>query len=303
LFFYTLLGGEPLLYPGLWEILEHHRDCYFQIITNGVGIDKEVASRWRKLGNVTPVVSVDGFGPTNDRRRGTGTYHGICQALGHLRQKQLFFGVATTISRDNFEEVLSPAFVREMLGHGVMYLWYYILRPMGSPETAQLCLTAEQIVQVRRRLLQLRRDHPLLIVDTYWDEKGRAVCPAALGLGYHIGPEGSIEPCPPLSVAVETIQTGEDPLGTILGSQFLRDFAQFVNQRTRGCVILEYPRELAEFLRNAKARDYSGGKLFSCLENIPQLSSHHQPGAEIPEDSWVYRMLKRHLFFGLGGYG
>jgi hypothetical protein len=149
-----------------------------------------------------------------------------------------------------------------------MYLWYYILRPMGSPETAQLCLTAEQIVQVRRRLLQLRRDHPLLIVDTYWDEKGRAVCPAALGLGYHIGPEGSIEPCPPLSVAVETIQTGEDPLGTILGSQFLRDFAQFVNQRTRGCVILEYPRELAEFLRNAKARDYSGGKLFSCLENI-----------------------------------
>ena len=303
LFFYTLLGGEPLLYPWLWEILERHRESYFQIITNGIGIDEEVAARWRRLGNVTPLVSVDGFAPTNDRRRGSGTYHRICQALHYLRQKRLFFGVATTISRDNFEEVLSPGFVREMVGQGAMYLWYYILRPMGSPETAQLCLTAEQIVEVRRRLLQLRRHHPLLIIDTYWDEKGRAICPAALGLGYHIGPEGSIEPCPPLSVASESIQNGTDPLGTILGSRFLRDFAQFVNERTRGCVILENPKELTEFLRNSGARDYSQGRLFACLENQPALPSHHQPQAEIPEDSWLYRMLKRRLFFGLAGYG
>jgi hypothetical protein len=53
LFFYTLLGGEPFLYPGLWEVLQHHRDCYFKSSPTAIGIDKRVASRWRKLGNVT----------------------------------------------------------------------------------------------------------------------------------------------------------------------------------------------------------------------------------------------------------
>ena len=26
-------------------------------------------------------------------------------------------------------------------------------------------------------------------------------------------------------------------------------------------------------------------------------------GEEIPEDYWIYRFLKRQLFFGMGGYG
>ena len=32
-------------------------------------------------------------------------------------------------------------------------------------------------------------------------------------------------------------------------------------------------------------------------------TSHHLPGEEQPEDYWVYRFLKKQLFFGMGGYG
>ena len=32
--FFTLLGGEPFLYPHLWKIIECHPKSYFQIITN-----------------------------------------------------------------------------------------------------------------------------------------------------------------------------------------------------------------------------------------------------------------------------
>ena len=45
------------------------------------------------------------------------------------------------------------------------------------------------------RLLRLRRKHPIFLIDTYWTATGEAFCPAAMGLGFHIGPQGSIEIC------------------------------------------------------------------------------------------------------------
>lgn len=301
--FFTLLGGEPLLYPHFWDVLEAHRDCYFQVITNGLGVTPTVAERWRSLGNVTPLVSLDGFSGANDARRGQGTFDRVSEALANLKHSRVFFGVATTISRENLAEVLTDAYVRELIRRGAMYLWYYILRPMGDPSSAEICLGEDDIITVRRELLRLRRRHPILIVDTYWDEYGRAICPAAWGLGFHIGPKGSVEPCPPLSVACEVVGSHGNPLDIIRGSRFLRDFARFVGERTRGCVILEYPQELAEFIRRSGAQEFVGGRLLATLDRLPRLPSHHLPSREIPEDSWLYRFLKRRLFFGLAGYG
>jgi hypothetical protein len=143
-----------------------------------------------------------------------------------------------------------------------------------------------------------------VLIDTYWDALGRAVCPAALGLGFHIGPRGTIEPCPPLSFARESIRSsGGDLFGAIDGSEFLRGFQRFVTERTRGCVILEHPVELAGWLREMEVEDASGRDALAELEASEPRTSHHLPGEEIPEDYWVYRFLKKRLFFGMGGYG
>ncbi len=165
-------------------------------------------------------------------------------------------------------------------------------------------MTREQLIELRRRLLRLRRKHPIVLIDTYWDAEGRAVCPAALGLGFHIGPRGSIEPCPPLSFAAETIRDRDgDLFQTINESRFLRGFQEFVGRHTRGCVILERPQELASYLREASATDFSGRDELAELDASSARSSHHLPGEEIPEDFWFYRLLKRQLFFGMGAYG
>ena len=52
------------------EILAAHPDCYFQVFTNGQFITDEVASELRALGNVTPLVSVEGNEIISDERRG-----------------------------------------------------------------------------------------------------------------------------------------------------------------------------------------------------------------------------------------
>jgi MoaA/NifB/PqqE/SkfB family radical SAM enzyme len=303
-YFYTLLGGEPFLYPDLEGLLRRHPDCYFQIITNGLLLDEGWAARLAELGNVTPLVSLDGLGQENDRRRGQGTLEAILATLDRLRRHRLLFGVATTVTADNFSEVTADRYVVELIRRGALYLWYYVYRPMGPASPPGWCLDQQKMVQLRRRLLALRRRHPMLIVDTYWDADGRAFCPAAEGLGFHIGPSGSLEPCPPLSFACEQFADGAgDFAGLLESSQFLRQFQQFVRSRTRGCVILERPGELAEFLQTAGARDYSGRDALAELAARTPQCSHHLPGQEIPEQMWFYRLLKRQLFFGLSGYG
>src|SRR5579872_1429393 len=68
--FFGILGGEPFLHPQLLDILAAHPDCYFQIFTNGQLITDEVAKRLRKVGNATPLISIEGSEVISDERRG-----------------------------------------------------------------------------------------------------------------------------------------------------------------------------------------------------------------------------------------
>lgn len=303
-YFYTLLGGEPMIYPGIWRIMERHPECYFQIITNGMFLDEENVERIRRLGNVTVLVSIDGPEAENDARRGEGVYRKAMEGIERLARRKILFGVATTVTGRNLETVLCDEYVRQFIECGAMYLWYYVFRPVGADPSPEFCVEKEQMLHVRRRLLGLRRRHPIILIDTYWNARGEAVCPAAKGLGFHIGPGGTIEPCPPMSFACETVRDHEgDLFRTINESRLLGGFQTFVDERTRGCVILEYPHELAAYLKGHGAKDTSGRDAYGELSASTPRSSHHLPGEEIPEDYWVYRFLKKQLFFGMGGYG
>ncbi len=302
--YYTLLGGEPMIYPGLWDLIARHPDCYFQIITNGMFFSEENVERIRRLGNVTPLVSIDGMETHNDARRGPGVFQAAMEGLARLQRKKILYGVATTVTGQNYDEVTSDQYVRHFIDRGAMYLWYYVYRPVGADPSPQFCVAREQMLELRKRLLRLRRVHPILLIDTYWNADGEAVCPAAAGLGFHIGPKGSVEPCPPLSFACETIRDHDrDLFQSINQSRLLRGFQDFVNQRTQGCVILEYPQELAAFLREMSVQDFSGRDALAELSASQTRTSHHLPGQQIPEDYWFYRLLKKQLFFGMGGYG
>jgi MoaA/NifB/PqqE/SkfB family radical SAM enzyme len=303
-YFYTLLGGEPMVYPGLWRIIENHPECYFQIITNGMFLDDDNVDRMRRLGNVTPLLSIDGPEAENDARRGEGVYQAVMEGVERLTRRKILYGVATTVTGQNIDKVLCDDYVRQFIDRGAMYLWYYVFRPVGADPSPEFCVKREQMLDVRRRLLQLRRRHPIILIDTYWNAQGEAVCPAAKGLGFHIGPGGSIEPCPPMSFACESVRDNDSDLfKTINESRFLRGFQAFVNERTCGCVILEHPQELVEYLESQQAEDTSGRDAYGEFSASEARSSHHLPGEEIPEDYWVYRFLKKQLFFGMGGYG
>ena len=68
--FFGLLGGEPLLYPPLFDVLARHPTCTFLLFTNGLLLDARAAARMRRLGNVTPMISIEGLDTVGDARRG-----------------------------------------------------------------------------------------------------------------------------------------------------------------------------------------------------------------------------------------
>jgi MoaA/NifB/PqqE/SkfB family radical SAM enzyme len=300
-YYYTLLGGEPFMHKGIWDIFRRHRDCYFQAITNGMLFTEANVRRLKEVGNVTPLVSLDGMAEQNDLRRGEGVFASADQGLDRLKQAGIIFGIACTITGKNLEEVLSDEYLRYFIRKGAMYIWYYVYRPVGEEPHPEYCLTKEQLIEARKRLIRLRRRHPIIIIDSYWTADGEAFCPAAMGMGFHVGPQGSIEICPPLSFAVDMVRdNGGDVYKTINSSAYLRGFQQFVKERTKGCVILEHPEELIKYIRDSGARDYSGRNAFAEYERSSPRRSHHLPGEEIPEDYWVYRLLKKNVFFGMG---
>ena len=308
--FYTLLGGEPFLASEtLWNTIKNHPEGYFQIITNGHFFDEATVGKIKRFGNVSPLVSIDGFEKENDARRGQGTFAKAVEGCKELKRQKILYGVATVVTAENFESVLTEEYVDHFIKLGAMYLWFYIYRPVGGDPAPEWSVKPDMLLELRRRLLRLRRKMPIILIDTYWDEKGFAVCPASKGMAFVIGPGGSIEPCPPLNVTKDWItDNGGNFYETMNESEFLLRFREFIGQkyngkRSQGCVIIDYPRELADFFRSERVTDVSGRDFLNELTQRTPLASHYLPGQEIPEDYWVYRLLKRMLFFGMGAYG
>jgi len=304
-FFFGLLGGEPLLYPHLTELIGKHPDCYFQIFTNGTLLTREVAKEFRQLGNVSPLISIEGKDSIADvRRGGKEVYRNALQALDNCAAEKLITGVATSVCQSNFDDLVSREFVDEVIKRKVQYLWYYIYRPVGPQPCPELALDSEQITALRQFMVDVRCSAPIMIVDAYWDAQGNAVCPGAMGLSHHLNPAGQIEFCPPLQFSKDQISDGSD-IGDILeNSTFLKEFREFTTDCGRGCIILNDPVALREFLTKHNADDSSGrGAADAELAAMQILPCHHIPDVQIPEKHWMYRLAKKYFFFGFGAYG
>lgn len=303
--FFGILGGEPFMHPDLFRLLEAHPDCYFQIFTNGQLITDAMAAELRRLGNATPLVSVEGTETVSDvRRGGKKVLHRTLAGLDACIRNRLITGVASSICQSNFDDLVNEAWVDSMVERGVHYIWFHTYRPVGPEASPELALTPDQVVAVRRFAVEMRNRKPVVFVDAYWDDKGQALCPAATGISHHIGPGGHIEPCPIIQFATEHVtDNGGDLYKTVTESALLRDFRDTAAGATRGCVVLERPDLLAEVVNRHGAHDTTQrGTARAELDAMSARTSQHLPGREIPEKHWIYRFAKKRWFFGFGAY-
>ena len=76
--FITISGGEPLMYHSegktIIDIFAEFKDMFFLMYTNGTLITPKVAKKLAELGNVVPLISVEGYEKETDERRGAGVH-------------------------------------------------------------------------------------------------------------------------------------------------------------------------------------------------------------------------------------
>jgi len=307
--FFGIVGGEPFMHPKLFELLEPHPDCYFQIFTNGHFITDEKAKKLRALGNVTPLISVEGSEIVSDERRGkAGVLSKTMQGLQNCLNNKVMTGVCTSLCRTNIDDLLTEKWVDRLIEMGVLYTWFHVYRPMGPKSNPDLCLTSEQSQRARQFVVEMRAKKPIVIIDAYFDGEGKALCPAATGISHHINPWGDIEPCPIVQFSTESIHAKNgDNRGLrqkFVQSAFLRDFRILSQETTRGCIVLERPDLLKALVEKHSAPDSTArGTALQELAALETRTSQYSPGNEIPEKNLLYRIAKRFLFNDFGLYG
>ena len=311
--FFGIVGGEPFMHPHLLDMLAEHPECYFQIFTNGHFITPERARRMWQLGNVTPLVSVEGSEIISDERRGrANVLNKTMQGIHNALDAGVFTGVCTSLCRTNIDDLLREEWIDKLIAMGVMYTWFHVYRPMGPKPNPDLCLSAEQSLRARKFVVEMRAKKPIVIVDAYHDGEGKALCPAATGISHHINPWGDIEPCPIVQFSKESIhddkEGGRDKPGRSLkekffGSAFLADFRKLAAETTRGCIVLERPDLLKKLVEAHGAQDVTARQ--TALEELGAMAvrtSQYAPAAEIPEKNPFYRLAKRFFFNDFGTY-
>ena len=302
--FFGILGGEPFMHPELLDLLAAHPDCYFQLFTNGQFITEKIANRLRELANATPLISIEGREITSDQRRGRkDVFNKTMRGLEHCLRARLLTGVATSVCQSNIDELLTGQWLQELIDRGVHYVWYHTYRPVGPKMNAQLALRPDQLVRVRKFVVEMRAQMPIAIIDAYYDHSGQALCPMATGVSHHISPRGDIEPCPIIQFAVDNLRDARGIYETLRDSAFLRDFRQLSAKATRGCVVLERPDLIKELVVKHGARDTTArGTAMAELEAMRPRFSQWLPGEEVPEKHWMYRLAKKYWFSDFGAY-
>ncbi|AWM42276.1 radical SAM protein [Gemmata obscuriglobus] len=305
--FFGIVGGEPFMHPHLLDMLAEHPDCYFQIFTNGHFITPERAKQMRRLGNVTPLISVEGTEIVSDERRGRGgVLNRTMQGLHNALDAGAFTGVCTSLARTNIDDLLREEWIDRLVEMGVLYTWFHVYRPMGPNPNPDLCLTPEQALRARRFVVEMRAKKPIVIIDAYHDGEGKALCPAATGISHHINPWGDIEPCPIVQFSTESIHRTGDTRSLkqkFLKSAFLADFRTLAAETTRGCIVLERPDLLKRLVEAHGAKDSTARQ--TALKELGAMrvrTSQYNPVTEVPEKNIFYRLAKRLFFNDFGAY-
>ncbi|MEA1928660.1 MAG: radical SAM protein, partial [Candidatus Auribacterota bacterium] len=234
--FIVLSGGEPTLYPHLFQLAAKHRDTEFLMYTNGTLINEEFAEKLTRVGNIIPAISVEGFEKETDARRGEGVHAKILNAFANLRKVHVPFGISVTANRLNTDVITSDEFYDFYFEkEKVLFEWLFQYMPIGRAPTLDLMSTPEQRLKAREVKRRMERERNYFIGDFWNDGPGCNGCISAGRTGgyFNITGHGDCTACgfQPYAVANirEVYRNGGD-LNTVFNSEFFQALRDWQNE-------------------------------------------------------------------------
>jgi len=255
IYFITLSGGEPTLYPHLFEILKKHSDVAFMMYTNGTLIDDKMADKMVEVGNISPAFSLEGFKESTDARRGEGTYDKIMAAMDRLRERGVIFGISLTVTRQNVDELFgTDDFIDHMVEKGAIYGWSFHYIPVGKDTDFDMMITPEQREMLAYRVPEIRAKKPIFLADFWNDGTFSGGCIAGGRRFFHINAKGEVEPCAFVHFAVDNIK--EKSLKEVLQNPLFKAYQKrqpFGENLMAPCPIIDHPKDLRAIIAESGA--------------------------------------------------
>lgn len=247
--FALLAGGEPMTRRDILEAAATVEGMIFPIFTNGTLIGPTYMDFLRKHLNMIPIISIEGTALSTDSRRGKGVYERALLSMEMLHKEALFFGTSITVTTENMEQVTSPEFIDMLRAKGCKLVFYVEYVPTEAG-TEHLALGDAEVERMETVLEQRRAVYDDVIFLSFpGDEKAVGGCLASGRGFFHIGPDGSAEPCP-FSPYSDSNVAAMGLRGALRSPLFrkIRDAKALGWEHTGGCTLFEHRDEVEQLL-------------------------------------------------------
>ncbi|MBQ7622613.1 MAG: radical SAM protein [Bacteroidales bacterium] len=247
--FALLAGGEPMMRRDILERVAEVEDMIFPIFTNGTLIGPSYIAFLKQHRNMIPVISIEGLEQSTDERRGKGMYQRAMKSAEMLHAEDLFFGTSITVTTENFGLVTSDDFVDNLRATGCKLIIYVEYVPT-EPGTEYLAFGEADLEMMEKvQAHQRERYQEMIIISFPGDEQHLGGCLAAGRGFFHIGPDGSAEPCP-FSPFSDSNVLSLGVRGALSSPLFrkLRDAHLVGGEHSGGCALYEHRVEVEQLL-------------------------------------------------------
>lgn len=158
-------GGEPLMYPDLFEVLERCRllGVPVSMTTNGTLLDDGTAVRIKKSDLQSLTISIDGTKEYHEYLRGPDTFELARRGLEAALRAGLNTNLSFTVTAWNHENLFDYIGYFHRLGVKRYYLFRFASTDAGGP-SAHFELDAGILLKVAREIARIRKNFPDVVL-------------------------------------------------------------------------------------------------------------------------------------------
>jgi radical SAM protein with 4Fe4S-binding SPASM domain len=214
-----LSGGEPLLRPDIYELIQYgaSKGLKIGLGSNGSLIDDVVATKLKAAGIATVSISLDSHIPAqHDEFRGVaGSWQKAVNACKALRKNNVLVQVNTTLTQQNYDQIDDIMSLAEEIGVENFHLFFLVPTGRGSKLTDISPQKYEDMIsntfaKVTKHKLNVRPSCApqfMRIAKGMGLDMRQWVRGCMAGLYYcRIYPNGDVTPCPYLPVKLGNVK-------------------------------------------------------------------------------------------------
>lgn len=300
-YLFTILGGEPFLYPDLLGFARANRDSMFQVFTNGTLVTDDVIAELAEIGNIALILSIEGTQEQTNERRGAGVYERVIKVMDRLGEAGVLFGYSSMVTSSNWDVLVSDEFVDPLIAKGAMIAWHFLYMPIGREPDVGLMPTPAQREEFRKGILRLRATKPFFPVDFWGDAPWVGGCIAAKHY-VHITSEGWVEPCIFTHFATDNIR--DMSLLEAFNSPFFQEIRSrqpFNDNLLMPCMWIDNPTCSREIMACTGARPTHDGADSMLVDLQKEIDDYAAEVARVLNPAWRSRQAAKTAEAGPAG--